>query len=130
MMTGVNTNVPGVPAPGRPASRADSAPVDATRPASGKNAPAGGNDLPVSARADAATKLNIEDVVRHLAALARDSRRGVRFSVDEASGRTVITVLNATTDEVVRQIPEEEILKIARALRLAQRGSGLIDDLA
>jgi flagellar protein FlaG len=130
MMTGVNTNVPRVAAPGRPASQAESAPVDRVAAVDGKNAPASGNSLPASVPIDPPPKLDIADVVRHLAALARDSRRGVRFRVDESSGRTVITVLNETTDEIVRQIPEEEILNIARALRLAQQKTSLIDDQA
>jgi flagellar protein FlaG len=38
------------------------------------------------------------------------------FRVDESSGRTVITVLDATTREIVRQIPSEEVLALARAI--------------
>jgi flagellar protein FlaG len=34
--------------------------------------------------------------------------------VDEVSGRTVITVINASTAEIVRQIPSEEVLALAR----------------
>jgi uncharacterized FlaG/YvyC family protein len=46
--------------------------------------------------------------------------------VDQASGRTVITVINAATKEVVRQIPPEQLLDIAR--NLSTSGS-LIDAL-
>lgn len=38
------------------------------------------------------------------------------FSVDEDSGRTVVKVIDRVTDEVVRQIPSQEALDIARAL--------------
>lgn len=39
-------------------------------------------------------------------------QRDLRFSVDEATGRTVITVLDAETQEIIRQIPPEEALSI------------------
>ncbi|GIX22683.1 MAG: hypothetical protein KatS3mg121_1466 [Gammaproteobacteria bacterium] len=40
-------------------------------------------------------------------------QRSVQFRLDETSGRTVITVVNTQTDEVVRQIPPEQLLKLA-----------------
>ncbi len=43
-------------------------------------------------------------------------RRNLVFSVDEATGRTVVTVQDADTDRVVRQIPSEHVLNIARNL--------------
>ena len=43
------------------------------------------------------------------------NRRSLRFQVDEEGGRTVITVLNPHTQEVIRQIPSEELLSLARA---------------
>jgi flagellar protein FlaG len=48
-----------------------------------------------------------------------ERERSLIFRVDEASGRTVITVLDATTQEVVRQIPSEEVLVLARALEVS-----------
>jgi flagellar protein FlaG len=48
-----------------------------------------------------------------------ERERSLSFRVDEASGRTVITVLDATTQEVVRQIPSEEVLALARALEVS-----------
>jgi len=38
------------------------------------------------------------------------------FSIDEDTGHTVVRVVDAETDEVIRQIPSEEILAIAKAL--------------
>lgn len=46
-------------------------------------------------------------------------RRELQFSIDKESGRTVVKVINAETDEVVRQIPAEEVLSIARHLEQA-----------
>lgn len=38
------------------------------------------------------------------------------FSIDEDTGKTVVKVVDAATDEVIRQIPSEEIIAIAKAL--------------
>ena len=43
-------------------------------------------------------------------------RRELQFSVDENTGRTVVTVRDAQTEEVIRQIPAEEVLNIAARL--------------
>lgn len=40
----------------------------------------------------------------------------LRFTVDDESGRTVVKVIDASTDETIRQIPSEEVLAIAKAL--------------
>ena len=40
----------------------------------------------------------------------------LNFSIDEESGRTVVKVIDKTTDEVIRQFPSKEVLDIARAL--------------
>lgn len=43
-------------------------------------------------------------------------QRELRFSIDESSRRTVIKVFDAETDEVIRQIPAEEILNMVNRL--------------
>ena len=43
--------------------------------------------------------------------------RELRFAVDDQTGRTVITVMDQNTDQVIRQIPEEEVLALARHLQ-------------
>ncbi|MBY0499008.1 MAG: flagellar protein FlaG [Nitrosomonas sp.] len=43
-------------------------------------------------------------------------QQNLKFSIDEDSGKTVIKVMDATTDEIVRQIPTEEVIDIARTL--------------
>ena len=40
----------------------------------------------------------------------------LRFSIDEETGKSIIKVLNAHTDEVIRQFPTEEAIEIARTL--------------
>jgi len=94
--------------------------------ASGKQPLPPGGELPLanSARAAAEAAMDVERAVQRLNELMNDSQRSLRFQVDEISGRTVITVLDAVTNEVVRQIPSPEWLEVVR--RLEQVGA-LID---
>ena len=42
--------------------------------------------------------------------------QNLQFTVDKETGKTIIRVVDSRTEEVIRQIPTEEILSIARAL--------------
>ncbi len=53
----------------------------------------------------------------------RDSDRNVQFDIDHSTGKTVVRVIDASTHEVIRQMPSEETLAIARAI---SRMSGLL----
>lgn len=43
--------------------------------------------------------------------------RNLEFSVDESSGRVIITVRESETGKIIRQIPPEELLVIADLVR-------------
>ncbi len=49
-----------------------------------------------------------------------DSSRSLVFQVDTDSGRTVITVLNPATSEVIRTIPPTELIAMAEMLGKGQ----------
>ena len=38
------------------------------------------------------------------------------FEIDDDTGRTIIKITEASTGELIRQIPSEEMLEIAKAL--------------
>ena len=40
----------------------------------------------------------------------------LQFSIDEETGKTVVKIMDAQTQEVIRQFPSEEAISIARAL--------------
>ena len=48
------------------------------------------------------------------------------FSVDEVTGCTVITVLDAQTDEVIRQIPAKEMLAVMQDLASREAGAAAL----
>lgn len=56
------------------------------------------------------------EAVAQLNAFLRHERLNLEFSVDEGSGRVVIRITDTDTDQLVRQIPSEEVLTIARHL--------------
>ncbi len=58
----------------------------------------------------------LEKVVSQLNAYIQNTQRDVDFSVDDATGRVVVRVVDSTTEEVIRQIPSEEMLAISRHL--------------
>ncbi len=51
----------------------------------------------------------------------------VRFRSNQDTGRVAISVINADTEEVIREIPSEEILRISEKLK---NNVGLIFDLS
>lgn len=69
-----------------------------------------------------------EDVVSNLQDYVQRYERQLEFSVDEATGRSVIRVIDPETKETIREIPPEEVLELARYMhdQLAGEGEGLI----
>lgn len=59
---------------------------------------------------------DLRDKVAQLNDYMQNLNRSLQFSVDEDSGDTVVKVIDSDTDEVVRQIPSESILKIRNAV--------------
>jgi hypothetical protein len=60
--------------------------------------------------------VDVAKAVERLNQLMTSHQRSLRFEIDASSGHTVITVINDATNEVVRQIPAPELLRIAHNL--------------
>ena len=58
----------------------------------------------------------IEAAVANLAAYVESLSRSLAIRVDERSGDFVVQVQDANTEEIVRQIPSEEVLAISAAI--------------
>lgn len=56
-------------------------------------------------------------VARQIEAYLRSNSRSVEFSVDADSGRTVVSVRDKETGELIRQIPGDEVLRISQAMK-------------
>lgn len=77
---------------------------------------ASGNSLPPE-QASQVSAEELQNVVKRLNEHVQNINRDLQFSVDEDSGRSVIRVVNAETQELVRQIPSEEVLRISRHIK-------------
>lgn len=89
----------------------------------GKALPEGGQKLPPPPTPD-----QVKEAVQQIQSYLNDTRRGLQFQIDDASGRTIVRVIDAKTQEVIRQMPTEEALRMARAIGVS--GGQVISDLA
>lgn len=55
-------------------------------------------------------------VAKQIESYLKANGRDLQFSVDHDTGRTVVTVRDSATGEVIRQIPDAEALRIAQSL--------------
>jgi flagellar protein FlaG len=58
----------------------------------------------------------VEQAARQLETFMQSMNRYLEFRVDQDSGRTVVTVKDKTTGETIRQIPSEEVMRLAHNL--------------
>lgn len=59
---------------------------------------------------------NLRSAIQRLNDMMKESSRDLNFSMDETTDRVVITVKNANTGEVVRQIPDATFLRVSHNL--------------
>ena len=81
-------------------------------------------------RADAAKVATVKDepkdavteqdklkmAVQEIEKFVQSVKRNLEFSIDEPSGKVIVRVIASDSGEVVRQIPNEEVLKLANSL--------------
>lgn len=63
---------------------------------------------------DAPSFAELTGALDQLNGYLEETHRGLRFSIDDDSGRTIVRVVDTETDEVIRQIPSEEMLALIR----------------
>jgi len=84
----------------------------------GKHKPVEGKELPNSGQSNAAepSQEELESMVSALNDVSESKPPHMKFSIDEDTGRTVVTMTQLDTGEVVRQIPSAEFLNIAKMI--------------
>lgn len=106
-----------------PANRALEAPGAVQ---SGREIAADGQRLPQNTEQEQANEAaKVEQAVSQVNEFVQNLNRDLQFTVDEDSGHTVIKVLDTETKEIIRQIPPEELLRIATYL-IDREGSSLL----
>ena len=66
---------------------------------------------------------NLQEAIDRLNQQLKANGRDLSFQMDEEINRPIITVRNIETGEVVRQIPSEEIIRMAHSI---EEGKGLL----
>lgn len=62
------------------------------------------------------TAAQVEQMVQEVRKVVEPVAQNLLFTVDQGTGRTVVKVVDAQTEEVIRQFPSEELLSISKAL--------------
>jgi flagellar protein FlaG len=61
-------------------------------------------------------KKELNNAVRTVSGYVQNITRELNFSIDEKLGKTVVTVVDQSTGDVIRQIPSEDMLELSRNL--------------
>ena len=61
-------------------------------------------------------KQQVADAVKNVRDFLQMVRRSLKFTIDEDSGRVVVQIMDLDNNEMIRQIPGENILMIAKEL--------------
>lgn len=70
----------------------------------------------------------IESVTRQIDSFLRSIGRSINFRVDPGSGQMIVSVIDATTGEVIRQVPGEDALRLAQTIEASL--SAMVDERA
>lgn len=92
----------GVSAPGAVAREPNAAQPEPAQPAA----------TPAAAPSKEQLDQAMGEVKKALAPVARN----LQFSIDDETGRSIVKVVDASTNEVIRQFPSEELLAITRSI--------------
>ena len=63
---------------------------------------------------------NLQNAIEQINTAMRDGGRGLNFVIDHAVDQPIIKVLRAETGEVIRQIPNEVVVRVAHNLEKLQ----------
>jgi len=120
MVTAIQSGSP-APAPAPPpaekpveAAHEPAAATKATRPAEPKAVePPKKADIKVDTEM---MRKNLQEAISRINEIMRDGGRGLQFSVDDKLGGPVILVKKEESGEVIRQIPNEAVVRVAHSI--------------
>ncbi|MEH3023245.1 MAG: flagellar protein FlaG [Pseudomonas oryzihabitans] len=92
---------------GTPAPTASS---DSVSPEKSKAQPAG------QEQTDRPEDGNVDDALSKLKSKFQEDHRNLDFSIDDSTGEVVVKVLDGESGKLIRQMPSEEVLKLAKQL--------------
>lgn len=83
------------------------------------------NGAAVSDTASAKSKVQPEELLSQINALTEDGMYSVRFEKNIEANQLVVKIVDTETDEVIRQVPPEELLNLS--VRLDELRGNLFD---
>ncbi|MES2354458.1 MAG: flagellar protein FlaG [Pseudomonadota bacterium] len=84
-------------------------PVDISSTAVSKKTLAGAVDSPTAPP-------NVQDLPHLAARLLQVDNQSLQFSTDHSTGKIIVKVIDQSTGDILRQIPSEDLLEIAKSL--------------
>lgn len=70
-----------------------------------------------SSKNDNAKTEELQEAVQEVKNFVQNVQRNLQFSIDEGSERMIVKVIEASSGEIIRQIPDESFLELARKMR-------------
>lgn len=64
----------------------------------------------------------LQSAVDNINQMLKQTNKGVEFSVDDSTKKSIIKVVDSTTGDLIRQFPTEEGLSLTRAIDRIQHG--------
>lgn len=68
------------------------------------------------ATAQAGNQNQIKKALEEVSRMVQSLGGSLEFSIDQQTGKTLVRIIDTSTNELIRQIPSEEMLTIARSL--------------
>jgi flagellar protein FlaG len=62
------------------------------------------------------SKVQPEELLKQIKSLTEDGLYSVRFEKDSKSNQMIVKIVDSDTDEVIRQIPPEELINLSKHL--------------
>jgi len=66
----------------------------------------------------------LQDAVKKVESFLNSQNRDLAFTVDDQTERTIVTVKESSSGDVIRQIPSEEVIKLASRIQELQEDVG------
>jgi flagellar protein FlaG len=97
-------------------SRAPAVSSTAASTQAGATDPAAVTDAVTKASDALVNKAAVQDAVKNANEAVRQVATNLQFQTDDSSGQLVVKVVDAETQKVLRQMPSEEMLSLAKAM--------------
>lgn len=66
----------------------------------------------------------VENAIKDVESFLQIQNRNLSFSIDDKTERSVVTVKDSSSGDVIRQIPSEEVLQLAERIKALQEDIG------